>query len=126
MLGSRLIELTPSLPQRVLVIVISDLHDPTAVPALKRMSQEHDCVVLQLRDPAEDRLRGVGFVQAREAETGRPFVIRGRLRGTDPERAQRELKRAGVDYLLVPTDQPFVSQLRQFFKLRDLFGKGAR
>ena len=60
-LGSRLFELTPSLPQRVLVIVLSDLHDPTAVLALKRMSQEHDCVVLQLRDPAEDRLprRGV-------------------------------------------------------------------
>ena len=81
-LGSRLIELTPSLPQRVLVIVLSDLHDPTAVPALKRLAQQHDCVVLQLRDPAEDRLRGVGFVRAREAETGRAFVIRGRLRGS--------------------------------------------
>jgi uncharacterized protein (DUF58 family) len=125
-LGSRLVELTPSLPQRVLIIVLSDLHDPTAVPALKRMSQKHDCVVLQLRDPAEDRLRGVGFVQAHEAETGRQFVIRGRLRGNDPAQAQRELKRAGVDYLLISIDQPFVSQLRQFFKLRGLIGKGAR
>jgi uncharacterized protein (DUF58 family) len=125
-LGSRLVELTPSLPHRVLVIVLSDLHDPAALPALKRVAQEHDCAVLQLRDPAEDRLRGVGFVQAREAETGRPFVIRSRLRGGDPAQVQEQLKRAGVDYLLITTDQPFVSRVRQFFKLRDLIGKGAR
>ncbi len=125
-LGARLVELTPSLRQRVLVIALSDLHDPAALPALKRVAQEHDCVVLQLRDPAEDRLRGVGFVQAREAETGRPFVIRGRLRGLDPSWVEDQLKRAGVDYLLIPTDQPYVSRVRQFFKLRNLIGRGAR
>ena len=122
-LGARLLELTPSLPHRVLVIVLSDLHDPYAPAALKRVAQEHDCVVLQLRDPAEDRLRGVGFVQAREAETGRPFVIRSRLRGGDPALVEDQLRRAGVDYLLIPTDQPFVSRVRQFFKLRDLIGR---
>lgn len=125
-LGARLLELTPSLPHRVLVIVLSDLHDPSAISALKRVAQEHDCVVLQLRDPAEDRLRGVGFVQAREAETGRPFVIRRRLRGLDPAQVEDRLKRAGVDYLLIPTDLPFVSRMRQFFKLRNLIGRGAR
>jgi uncharacterized protein (DUF58 family) len=125
-LGARLFELTPSLPHRVLLIVLSDLHDPTAPTALKRVAQEHDCVVLQLRDPAEDRLRGVGFVRAREAETGPPFVIRSRLRGLDPAQVENQLKRAGVDYLLIPTDQPFVSRVRQFFKLRDLIGRGAR
>jgi len=125
-LGARLFELTPSLPHRVLVIVLSDLHDPAALAALKRVAQEHDCVVLHLRDPAEDRLRGVGFVHAREAETGRPFVIRGRLRGFDPARVEDQLKRARVDYLLIPTDLPFVSRVRQFFKLRNLIGRGAR
>ncbi len=125
-LGSRLLELTPSLPNRVLVIVLSDLHDPAALAALKRVAQQHDCVVLQLRDPAEERLHGVGFVQAREAETGRPFVIRGRLRGLDPAWVEDQLKRAGVDYLLIPTDEPYVSRVRQFFKLRNLIGRGAR
>ncbi len=125
-LGARLLELTPSLPHRVLVIVLSDLHDPAALAALKRVAQEHDCVVLHLRDPAEDRLRGVGFVQAREAETGYPFVIRGRLRGLDPGDVEDQLRRARVDYLLIPTDEPFVSRVRQFFKLRNLIGRGAR
>jgi uncharacterized protein (DUF58 family) len=125
-LGARLIELTPSLTQRVLVIVLSDLHDPRAIPALKRLAQEHDCAVLQLRDPAEDRLHGVGFVRAGEAETGRPFVIRGRLRGLDPMLMEEQLKKAGVDFLLIQTDRPYVSRVRQFFKHRNLLGRGAR
>jgi uncharacterized protein (DUF58 family) len=125
-LGARLIELTPSLTHRVLVIVLSDLHDPRAIPALKRLAQEHDCAVLQLRDPSEDRLKGVGFVRAGEAETGRPFVIRGRLSGLDPSRTEDQLKKAGVDYLLIQTDQPYVSRVRQFFKHRNLLGRGAR
>ena len=105
-LGARLIELTPSLTHRVLVIVLSDLHDPRAIPALKRLAQQHDCAVLQLRDPAEHRLHGVGFVRAGEAETGRPFVVRGRLRGLDLSYTEDQLKKAGVDYLLIQTDQP--------------------
>jgi uncharacterized protein (DUF58 family) len=125
-LGSRLIELSPSLAQRVLVIVLSDMHDPRAVPALKRLAQEHDCAVLQMRDPAEDRLRGVGFVRATEAETGRGLLVRGRVRGTDSATVEEQLKKAGIDYLLIQTDQPYVSRVRQFFKLRNLLGRGAR
>jgi uncharacterized protein (DUF58 family) len=125
-LGSRLIELSPSLSQRVLVIVLSDMHDPRAVPALKRLAQEHDCAVLQLRDPAEDRLRGVGFVRAAEAETGRGLLVRGRIRGALSGNVEEQLKKAGIDYLLIPTDQPYVSRVRQFFKLRNLLGRGAR
>ena len=125
-LGSRLIELSPSLSQRVLVIVLSDMHDLRALPALKRLAQEHDCAVLQLRDPAEDRLRGVGFVRATEAETGRGLLVRGRVLDSNATNVEEQLKKAGIDYLLIPTDQPYVSRVRQFFKLRNLLGRGAR
>jgi uncharacterized protein (DUF58 family) len=125
-LGSRLIELSPSLSHRVLVIVLSDMHDPRALPALKRLAQEHDCAVLQLRDPAEDRLGGVGFVRATEAETGRGLLVRRRVRGSDSTHVAEQLKKAGIDYLLIQTDQPYVSRVRQFFKLRNLLGRGAR
>ena len=125
-LGDRVIELTPSLAQRVLVVVLSDLHDPRAVPALKRMGQEHDCVVLQLRDPAERSLRGVGFVRAREAETGRAFVARGRSHGREATEVGDELKRAGIDHLVIDTDEPYASRLRLYFKTRNLLGRGAR
>ena len=122
-LGDRVIELTPSLNQRVLVIVLSDLHDPRALTALKRMGQQHDVVVLQLRDPAERSLRGTGFIRAREAETGRAFVFRGRTAPHDPA---DELRRAGIDHLMIDTDLPYVSRVRLYFKSRALLGRGAR
>ncbi|WP_435015411.1 DUF58 domain-containing protein [Tundrisphaera sp. TA3] len=125
-LGDRVIELTPSLSERVLVIVLSDLHDPRAIPALKRMGQEHDTVVLHLRDPAERPHPGVGFVRAREAETGRHLVARGRSHGREATEAGDELKRAGIDHLIIDVDQPYASRLRLYFKSRNLLGRGAR
>lgn len=125
-LARRLAELGATLTSRALVVVLSDLHDPRALPALKRMAQLHDCVVLMFRDPAERRLRGGGVFRAREAETGRAFVTHGRAAWIDDDHVRQQLNRGGIDHLLIETDQPFVQKLRHFFKSRDLLGKGAR
>jgi len=125
-LADRLIELGPSLTHRALVIVLSDMHDPAALPVLKRLGQRHDCVVLRFRDPAESGLRGAGFFRAREAETGRHFVTHGRGSWLDVEAVERELKRASIDCLTIDTEQPFAHRLRHFFRARGLLGRGAR
>jgi uncharacterized protein (DUF58 family) len=124
--GRRLMELAPTLTSRALLIVFSDLHDPTALPALKLLAQKHDVVVLHLRDPAERDMRGSGLMRVREAETGREFVTHGRHRWLDPERVRAELKKNGIDYMLIDTDRPFVHTLRHFFQSRNLLGKGTR
>ena len=125
-LGRRIAELIPSLNSRALVIVLSDLHDDTALPALKRSAQEHDVVVVQLRDPAEDSLRGAGFIRAREAETGQHFVTHGRRQWLDRSVVATELKRGGIDHLLLDTSNPFVHLLRHFFESRGILTRGAR
>jgi uncharacterized protein (DUF58 family) len=125
-IGRRIAELAPTLASRALVIALTDLHDPGALPALKLLAQRHDCVVLQMQDPAEAGLRGAGFLRAGEAETGRAFVTRGGRRWVDPEATAQELRRAGVDHLTVRTDRPFAANLRNFFKSRNLLGRGAR
>ncbi len=125
-LGRRVAELAPTLTSRCLVIVLSDLHDPNALPALKLMAQQHDVIVIQLQDPAETGVRGAGFLKAGEAETGRVFVTTGGRRWVDPEATARDLKRAGVDHLLVRTDKPFVADLRNFLRARGVLGKGTR
>lgn len=124
-LGVRLRQTAPSLAQRSLIVVLSDLHDDTALPALKRISQLHDCVVLQLVDPAEVSLAGSGFLRAREAETGREIVTHGRAKHVDPERATAELRRAGIDHLVLRTDEPCAAKLRHLFKTRGI-ARGAR
>ena len=125
-LATRLRELAPSLKQRTLFIVISDLHDAQAVHTLKRLNQQHDCCVLQLRDPAEVGIERAGFFRGREAESGRTFVGHSRTRWLDQSAVREELKRAGVDHLLIDLEKPFVHLLRNFFASRALIGRGAR
>lgn len=116
-LGKRVRELIPRVEQRCLFVVISDLHDPDAVPAIKLMAQDHDCAVLHLEDPAERGALHGGIIRAVEAETGRSFVASGRTRFLTAEETHN-LSKAGVDYLHLPTDAPIVPRLRHFLKNR--------
>jgi len=116
-LGKRLRELAPRVEQRCLFIVISDLHDPDAIPAIKLMAQDHDCAVLHMEDPAERGGLHAGIVRGMEAESGQEFVAGGGTRFFLADDA-RLLARAGVDYLKLPTDEPILSRLRHFMKHR--------
>ena len=121
-IGRRVAALAPSLGSRCLVIVLSDLHDPGAIPALKLLAQRHDVIVLRMRDPAEQGVRGGGLVMAGEAETGRLFVTRSRKTFIEPDAYAGDLKKSGVDHLVLRTDRPFVADLRAFLKARGGLG----
>jgi uncharacterized protein (DUF58 family) len=116
-LGEKIRQLIPRVEQRCLFLVLSDLHDPDAIPAIKLMAHDHDCVVLHFEDPAERGRTGGGIFRATEAETGRTFVSHGRSRWFGDEDAHA-LARAGVDYLHLLTNAPMVSRLRHFMKSR--------
>ena len=62
-LAARLRELRAPLPYRALVVILSDLHDPDALPALKVMGQRYNYAVIRLQDPAEVSLSGSGFFE---------------------------------------------------------------
>ncbi len=114
LVSARLDELASLLRSGSLVVVISDLHDPQAVPAIKRLAQRHDCITLQIEDPAERGRLRAGVFRGIEAETGRRFVGHGRSRWfrRPARRPGKALKAAGIDYLLLGTDRPFVAPLR--------------
>jgi uncharacterized protein (DUF58 family) len=116
-LGKRVRELIPRVEQRCLFIVLSDLHEPDAIPAIKLMAHDHDCVVLHLEDRAERGRTGGGIFRAVEAETGRAFVAHGLSRWFG-EKEAHALSRAGVDYLNLCTDEPVLPKLRHFMKSR--------
>jgi len=125
-LAERLRELMPSLRSRVLLLVLSDLHDPGAINGLKRAAQRHDCAVLQMQDPAEVGLGGAGFMRAQEAESGHGFSTHGRRQHLDQAKLETELRRAGIDHHRVLCGQPYLAGVRHFFRSRGLLGKAAR
>jgi uncharacterized protein (DUF58 family) len=117
-LGRRIRELMPTLRRRSTLLVLSDLHDADAIPALRLVAQEHECIVLHFRDPAETGLRGAGLFRAREAESGRTFFASGLRRWLADCDVRRQLTRQGIGYLLLRTDRPILAPLRQFLKAR--------
>src|SRR3954469_8942665 len=125
-LGHRAREIAPSLKRRTMVIVLSDLHDPEAFPALQVLAQQHDCIVLHLQDPAELRLKGAGIFRGTEAESGRAFVGHGRRAWVDAAEWKGELTRFGIDYLHLPPHLPILGKLRHFLKRRGFGGTTAR
>jgi uncharacterized protein (DUF58 family) len=118
LLGQRIRELMPTLRRRSAILVLSDLHDADALPALRLVAQEHECIVLHLRDPAETGLRGGGLFRGREAESGQAFFASGRRRWLADCSARRQLTRHGIGYLLLQTDRPMLAPLRAFLKAR--------
>ena len=130
-LGERLRELVVRARRSSVIVVISDLHDRDALPAIRSASQRHDVIVLELRDPAEFGDLRAGFFRGREAETGRDFIGHGRQRwqSDDPEQRGEDdfgtvIARAGASWLRLRTDQSFVPPLRHFLAVRAMAGGG--
>jgi uncharacterized protein (DUF58 family) len=122
-LGEKLLALNPSLGERALIFILSDLHDPDAIPALKLLGHRHDLVVIPLRDPAEDSLPGAGFIRGREIETGRETTLSGRKQFTSLEALTSSLKKASLDHFPIRTDRPFLASLRLFLQSRNLLSR---
>lgn len=125
-LSKRLRDLQPGLLNRTLLIILSDLHDAASLPLIRQLNQQHECVVIQLKDPAEDGLPGAGNIRGMEAETGAEFVANTKHSRLSSEEVQRELRRGGVDHMLVQTDKPYSHLIRHFFASRGIFSRGAR
>jgi uncharacterized protein (DUF58 family) len=125
-LGRRLLALEPSLRQRALIVVLSDFHDPDALPALKMIAARHDCMCLVFRDPAEDQLSGAGIFRAREVESGREFITHGKSLLSTRERLLDSFKKASIDHFLIETGMPFLGAFRHFLRSRGGLGRRNR
>lgn len=123
LLNRRIGDLAPTLSSRALIIVLSDLHDPEGLAALRLLAQQHDVAVIQLRDPAERGIAGGGFLRSREAETGKYFVTRSSKNWSQGQILGQTLRRGAVDHLLVDIDSAFEAPLRHFLQSRNLLGR---
>lgn len=147
-LGERLNGLAVRARRASVIVILSDLHDPEAIPAIRRAAQRHDVIVFEMRDPAEREPLRAGFIRGREAETGTGFLGHGRQRWhrrVDPDgpggagdvsgasgasgtsdapineshdSVARVVARAGASHLTLDTDRPFIGPLRHFLSAR--------
>lgn len=123
-LAARLSDLDVHARRSSIFVIISDLHDPDALAALRHAAQKHDCMAIHLLDPAErGRLRG-GFFRGREAESGRTFLAHGRSVWDRPSVVASDLAGCGVSYLRLQTDLAFMAPLRHFLSNRPAMGGG--
>lgn len=125
-LGARVQELSATLSHHSLLVILSDLHDPDALGAIRIASVRHDVIVVRLQDPAEGMGAGDGFIRTTEAETGKHHLADRKSQWQFQENLAAELRKAGVDYLPLPIDQPLVAPLRRFLSHRGLAGRSVR
>jgi len=121
-LASKLRTLAASLKQRSIVFVLSDLHDPDALPALELLATKHELIVLWLQDPAEAKLPRGGIFRAREAETGAKAVLHGRTPLKVAEHIRESLVQSAIEFLHLPIDEPILPRVRYFLKHRKSLG----
>lgn len=122
-LGEKLLALNPSLRQRALIFVLSDLHDPGSLPALKLLNARNDLVVLLLRDPAEEGLASAGYLRVRDAESQRSVTAPAKHRFASVEDTVAALQGSSIDHFLVETHKPFLANLRLFLQSRNLISR---
>lgn len=104
------------------VVVVSDLHDPLGVPAIRRIAQRHDTIVVRVRDPMERGGTGIGFYRGVEPETGREFIgAGGRTHGDDDP-----LAGSGIDHATIWTDEAILPGLSALMASRGSAGRAAR
>jgi uncharacterized protein (DUF58 family) len=114
--------------RHAVVFLVSDFLASGYEKALAVANRRYDLIAINITDPRELELPGVGLVEFEDAETGERLTVDTTDRRF-VERFERELekrrsardqtfKRLGVDSVSVSTDRPYVEPLERFFRMR--------
>ena len=110
-------------------VVLSDTLSQTSLVTLRQANRRHDVVSVHIVDRYEMELPDLGLLVLKDAETGEVVEINTgdqRKRRAFSERQiknQKDLQRlfraAGVDSIVLYTDQPYAAALGRFFETRE-------
>lgn len=116
--------------KRAIVFLVSDFQcsPETLRKALFRTSSRHDTIAVDLHDPMERSMPGVGLLALQDAESGRTVWVdtaSSQFRKSFAQRTESHevakttvLRRAGVDRIVLDTEMDYVLPLERFFKQR--------
>lgn len=115
--------------KRSIAFVISDFVDQNNfMDGLRLSRKKHDMVALQLVDDVERELPDLGIIQVENAETGEKTWVNSNSKEakqihrenfirTD-ELLNKEMKRSGIDFCSIETDEDIIKPLVKLFKNR--------
>lgn len=116
--------------RRSIVFLVSDFQAPPESyrQSLYMTSRRHDTVAVDLHDPLERQVAGVGLIALRDAESGHSVWVDTSDRNwrsafaesLDAHEAGKiaVLRRAGIDRIVLDTRGDYVEPLARFFKTR--------
>jgi uncharacterized protein (DUF58 family) len=115
--------------RRAVSFLISDFIATGYEQALSVTHKKHEVIAIRVRDPREQELPAVGIVELEDAETGEQLsvdtadeAVRNAYRLLTAERFQRWLRllrSAGIDYMDIRTDTPYIDAMLRFFRMRE-------
>ena len=115
--------------RRAVCFLISDFIARGYEQALTITHKKHEVIAIRVRDPREQELPAVGIVELEDAETGATIAVdtsdesvRKAYRMLTTERFQSWLKllrSAGIDYMDIRTDAPYIDTMLRFFRMRE-------
>lgn len=127
-IGEALRYLTSAIKKRCTAFLISDFMDDSFEKSLRIANHKHDLVALHIYDWREAVLPDVGMMLVVDAETGQQqwidtsdATLRKHYANKWKQRTdelQNIFTKAGVDNVMVRTDEDFVKQLLKLFKQR--------
>lgn len=128
-IGAALNYLNTVCRRRAVVFLISDFIARGYETALRVTNKKHDVIAINITDPRERELPGVGMVALEDAETGETLLVdttdeqvRTAYRLLAEEKFQQRLstfKAAHIDYIDIRTDTPYIDTLLKFFRMRE-------
>ncbi len=115
--------------KRCITFLLSDFQDNgNYMDTLKLTNRKHDLVAMQIHDPRELELPNVGLVELIDPETGKNTWVNTSDKTIRKEfalaakkqqlKTQAELKKSGIDFATLATNQPYVKPLMNLFKKR--------
>jgi uncharacterized protein (DUF58 family) len=117
-----------AIKKRSTVFLISDFMDDNYEDAIKIGNRKHDLIALRIYDQREETLPNVGLIPMKDAESGQLVWVdssRKSIRehyssywNEQSKKIHELLKKHGIDYADISTNEDYVKPLMQIFKKR--------
>ncbi len=114
--------------RRSIVFLISDFLTENYEKSLQVANKKHDIIAINIVDPREVELPGIGFLELEDAETGEAILVDTANAGVrssffshakeEKDKREKFFKSIGVDNINVYTDKSYVEPITKFFRMR--------